>query len=110
MDRELFERVNARLSTSKPRGRNAKAPVRSIFAGIMKCQHCEGTVTRANKGEQVYLVCAAAHAKAGTCRYESVPYAQAVSAFKNHLLWTLDSAPRGNDTAAMDAKIEQIEG
>jgi DNA invertase Pin-like site-specific DNA recombinase len=81
VDRELFERVNARLSTTETRGKNAKAPVRSIFAGLMKCQHCGGTVTRVNKGEWVYLVCAAAHAKAGTCKYESVPYEEAVRAF-----------------------------
>lgn len=108
VDRELFERVNARLSTTSARGKNTSAPVRSIFAGIMKCQHCGGTVTRVNKGEQVYLVCAAAHGKSGTCKYESVPYAQAVSAFRLRLPGTLDSAPRGNNTAEMDVKIEQL--
>jgi hypothetical protein len=110
IDRELFERVNARLSTTEARGKNADAPVRSIFAGVMKCQHCGGTVTRVNKGDRVYLVCAAAHAKAGTCRYESVPYVEAVSTFKNYLAGTLDSAPRGNNTAEMDAKIERLKG
>jgi DNA invertase Pin-like site-specific DNA recombinase len=110
VDRELFERVNARLSTTEPRGRNAKRPVRSIFAGLMKCQHCGGTVTRVNKGDHVYLVCAAAHAKAGTCRYESVPYADAVVTFKNYLAWTLGSAPRGNNTAEMDTRIEGLRG
>jgi len=110
IDRELFERVNARLNTTEARGKNATAPVRSIFAGLMKCQHCGGTVTRVNKGDHVYLVCAAAHAKAGTCRYESVPYADAVGTFKNYLAETLDSAPRGNDTAEMDAKVERLRG
>jgi hypothetical protein len=109
VDRELFERVNARLSTTEARGKNAKAPVRSIFAGLVKCQHCGGTVTRVNKGEHTYLVCAAAHAKAGTCKYESVPYDQAVRAFKGSLKRTLDNAPRGNDTADIDAKIEQLQ-
>jgi DNA invertase Pin-like site-specific DNA recombinase len=109
IDRELFERVNARLSTTEPRGKNAKAPVRSIFAGLMKCQHCDGTVTRVNKGDHVYLVCATAHAKAGTHPYESVPYQQAVDAFKRRLKGTIDSAPGGNDTAEIDAKIEQLQ-
>jgi len=109
IDRELFERVNARLSTTEPRGRNAKAPVRSIFAGVMKCQYCDGTVTRVNKGDHVYLVCAAAHAKAGTHKYESVPYVEAVDAFMRGLGTTLDSAPRGNDTAQMDADIEALQ-
>ena len=110
VDRDLFERVNARLSTTAPRGKNAKEPTRSIFAGLMKCQHCGGTVTRVNKGQQVYLVCAAAHGKSGTCKYESVPYAEAVSAFRLRLLGTLDDAPTGSNTADMDAKIEQLKG
>jgi hypothetical protein len=109
VDRELFERVNARLSTTEARGKNAKAPVRSIFAGVIKCQHCGGTITRVNKGDWVYLVCAAAHAKAGTCKYESVPYEEAVEAFKRSLGITLDSAPRGNDTAQMNGEIEQLQ-
>jgi DNA invertase Pin-like site-specific DNA recombinase len=110
VDRELFERVNARLSSTEPRGRNAKAPVRSIFAGIMKCQHCDGTVTRVSKGTWVYLVCAAAHAKAGTCQYESVPYEEAVQELRRSLPRTLDSAPRGNNTAELDAKMERLKG
>ena len=110
VDRELFERVNARLSTAKPRGRNAKEPVRSIFAGAIKCQHCGGTVTRINKGNWVYLVCAAAHAKAGTCKYDSVPYEDAVRAFTAHLRGWIEEAPRGNNTATMDAEIEQLKG
>lgn len=74
----------------------------------MRCQHCDGTVTRVNKGDHVYLVCSAAHAKAGTHRYESVPYLQAVRAFKHSLRLTLDTAPRGNDTGEIEGKIEQL--
>ena len=109
IDRELFERVNARLSTTEPRGKNAKAPIRSIFAGLMKCRHCDGTVTRVNKGGYVYLVCSAAHAKAGTHPYESVPYQEAVDAFTRGLEITLGNAPRGNDTALMDSEIEALQ-
>jgi hypothetical protein len=109
VDRELFERVNASLSTTAARGRNAEGPARSIFAGIMKCQHCGGTVTRVNKGEWVYLVCSAAHGKSGTCHYESVPYLQAVTAFQRSLRRTMDTAPRGNDTAGIERRIEQLQ-
>jgi DNA invertase Pin-like site-specific DNA recombinase len=108
VDRELFERVNARLGTTAPRGRNAKAPVKSIFAGVMKCRHCGGTITRVHKGEHVYLVCAAAHAKAGTCKYESVPYHEAEGEMRRLVHRILDDAPRGNDTAEMDDKIGQL--
>jgi DNA invertase Pin-like site-specific DNA recombinase len=107
VDRELFERVNARLSTTEARGRNADAPARSIFAGLMKCQHCDGTVTRVNKGDHVYLVCSAAHAKAGTHPYESVPYAEAVDAFRRNISHTIETAPRGKDTSDMRRELEQ---
>jgi DNA invertase Pin-like site-specific DNA recombinase len=107
-DRELFERVNARLRTTEARGRNASAPVRSIFAGVLKCQHCEGTVTRVNKGEHVYLVCSAAHGRSGTCKYESVPYAEAAGEFRRTLGMTLENAPRGKDTGQMDHDIERL--
>jgi DNA invertase Pin-like site-specific DNA recombinase len=107
VDRELFERVNARLSTTEARGKNANGPVRSIFAGVMKCQYCDGTVTRVNKGHWIYLVCAAAHAKAGTHPYESVPYAEAVDAFCQNISHTIETAPRGKDTRDIEREIEQ---
>jgi DNA invertase Pin-like site-specific DNA recombinase len=108
VDRELFERVNSRLSTTEARGRNTKVPVRSIFAGVLKCQHCGGTVTRVNKGEHVYLVCSAAHGRAGTCKYESVPYHEAESEMRRVIHQVLDEAPRGNDTTEMDDRIGQL--
>jgi DNA invertase Pin-like site-specific DNA recombinase len=108
VDRELFERVNARLSTTEARGRNTKVPVRSIFAGVLKCQHCGGTVTRVNKGEHVYLVCSAAHGKSGTCKYESVPYHDAEKEMRRVIQLILDEAPRGNDTAELDTKIDRL--
>jgi hypothetical protein len=109
VDRELFERVNARLNTTGARGRNTTVPVQSIFAGVLKCQHCGGTVTRVNKGEYVYLVCSAAHGKAGICsRYESVPYHDAKREIRRIVHSVLDDAPRGNDTSEMDAKVEQL--
>jgi hypothetical protein len=107
--RELFERVNARLSTTAARGKNAKAPVRSIFAGVLKCQHCGGTVTRVNKGEWVYLVCSAAHGKSGTCKYESVPYHEAEAEMRRLVYRILDDAPRGNDTMQLDSEIAQLQ-
>jgi DNA invertase Pin-like site-specific DNA recombinase len=109
VDRELFERVNARLSTTAARGRNTKAPARSIFAGVLKCQHCGGTVTRVNKGEWVYLVCSAAHGTAGTCKYESVPYHEAEVEMRRIVHRILDDAPRGNNTAEMDRAIEKMQ-
>ena len=106
VDKELFERVASRLSTTSARGRNARAPARSIFAGLMKCQYCSGTVTRVAKGQHVYLVCAAANAKA-TCRYESVPYQQAVDALSENIPHTIEQAPRGKDTGEIESEIEK---
>ena len=77
------ERVNARLSTAKPRGRNAKEPVRSIFAGRMNhAGTAVGTVTRINKGDWVYpRMRSRIAAKCGDpAKYASVPYESAVEA------------------------------
>ena len=38
----------------------------------------------------------------------SVPYEQAVAAFKHSLPRTLDEAPRGHDTAAIDEQVAQL--
>ena len=81
VDRELFERVSSPLETTAARGRNSSREARSIFAGVLKCQHCDGTMTRVSKGEHVYLVCSAANARGGTCKYETVPYQQAEDSF-----------------------------
>src|SRR5262249_23965460 len=58
VDGELFTRVAARVQATAPRGRHAGGEVRSMFAGVLKCVHCDGTVTRVAKGKHVYLVCA----------------------------------------------------
>jgi hypothetical protein len=109
IEKELFERVASRLSTTAARGKNTAAAPRSIFAGIMKCRHCMGTVTRVTKGDHVYLVCSAANAKARTCRYESVPYQQAENALRWNIEHTVEQAPRGKDAAEIQKAIEQHE-
>ena len=51
----MFERVASRLQTTGARGKNARKPARSIFAGMIKCRYCGGTVTRVSKGRRGYL-------------------------------------------------------
>jgi DNA invertase Pin-like site-specific DNA recombinase len=109
VDRELFERVSARFSTTAARGKNATAPVRSIFAGVLKCQHCGGTVTRVGKGTYVYLVCSAAHAKASTHQYESVPYEEAEAEMRRLIEVIVEEAPRGKNTADIDREINGLQ-
>jgi DNA invertase Pin-like site-specific DNA recombinase len=109
VDRELFDRVNSRMRTTGARGKNARAPARSIFAGVIKCQHCDGTVTRVGKGTYVYLVCAAANAKAGTCRYESVPYEEAVEFLRRYIEGIIEQAPRGKNTADIEREIDRAQ-
>jgi DNA invertase Pin-like site-specific DNA recombinase len=109
VDRELFERVKSRLETTEARGRNSSRDPRSIFAGVMKCQYCDGTVTRVTKGKHVYLVCSAANARGGTCQYESVPYQQAQDSFCATLDRMIAEAPRGRDTGELEEAIRQAE-
>jgi DNA invertase Pin-like site-specific DNA recombinase len=107
IDKVVFERVASRLSTTEARGKNTHTPVRSIFAGVIKCRYCSGTVTRVSKGQHVYLVCSAANAKAGTCKYESVPYQGAEEALCENIGHTIELAPRGTNTAEIERDIEQ---
>jgi DNA invertase Pin-like site-specific DNA recombinase len=109
VNRELFERVKSRLETTAARGRNSSREPRSIFAGVMKCQYCDGTVTRVTKGKHVYLVCAAANARGGKCKYESVPYQQAEDSFCATIDFTIGDAPRGRDTADLEEAIRDAE-
>jgi hypothetical protein len=109
VDRGLFERVNSRLETTAARGRNSSREPRSIFAGVLKCQYCDGTVTRVAKGEHVYLVCAAANARGGTCKYESIPYQQAEDSFCQTRDFMIADAPRGRDTADLEEAVRQAE-
>jgi DNA invertase Pin-like site-specific DNA recombinase len=107
VDRELFERVTARRQSTAARGRNAGAEPRSIFAGVMKCAYCGGTVTRMPKGEHVYLVCTKAHAKGG-CRYQAVRYHDAEARVREIADWIVDTAPRGRSTAELEQQIESL--
>jgi DNA invertase Pin-like site-specific DNA recombinase len=110
VERELFERVSSRIGTTAPRGKNAGARVRSIFAGILKCRHCGGAVTRVSKGEHVYLVCSAANSKPRSCRYEAIPYGEAEDAFVRAIRHVIDEAPRGKDTAELERQIGMADG
>ncbi|MDD1532001.1 MULTISPECIES: recombinase family protein [unclassified Bradyrhizobium] len=107
IDRETFTRVADILSTRGTRGRNAGRAARSIFAGVLSCQHCGGTVTRVAKGQHVYLVCSAANARAGTCKYESVPYQEAEDALRLNIRQIIEDAPRGADTSGMQQEIDR---
>lgn len=109
VSRELFDAVNDRLATTAPKGRNAAAPVRNIFSGVMRCECCGGTVTRINKGEHVYLACSVARSKAGVHRNWSVPYDQAVQAFRRELKRMLRAAPIGDDMATIIERLLQLE-
>ena len=61
------------------------------------------------KGEHVYLVCAAANARGGTCKYESVPYQQAEDSFCQTSELMVAVAPRGRDTFELEEAIRQAE-
>jgi hypothetical protein len=108
VDRELFERVAARLKTTAARGRNAGVEPRSIFAGLMKCAYCSSTVTRVTKGQHVYLVCTKAQARAG-CRYQTMIYREVEERFCDAVDALLDEAPRGKDTAEIEEQITGLD-
>jgi DNA invertase Pin-like site-specific DNA recombinase len=102
----VFDRVSTQAKSRAARGRNADAEPRSIFAGVLKCAHCGGTVTRVSKGDHVYLVCSRANQRAKGCRYLTVPYSNAEAALTENPGAIVAEAPRGYDTAELEEEIE----
>ena len=78
VERHLFEAVNA-LHGGERKARTVHDGARGVvnlMAGLARCVHCGGTMTRVNKGSKAkagksYLVCAKAKAGAG-CEYRAV--------------------------------------
>jgi DNA invertase Pin-like site-specific DNA recombinase len=108
IERELFESVAARARTTAARGRNAGGQIKSLFAGLLKCSRCGGTVTRVAKANHVYLVCSLANRKAG-CLHQAVRYEHVEGALRQNARTVIDDAPRGLETEEADAKIAALE-
>jgi DNA invertase Pin-like site-specific DNA recombinase len=110
IDRELFERVASRIGAPAARGRNATAEPASIFAGVLRCAHCGGLVTRVSKGKYVYLVCSKANRKGtGACLYQAVAYKDVEQAFRRNARAIIKDAPRGQETEELEAEIARLE-
>jgi DNA invertase Pin-like site-specific DNA recombinase len=109
IERDLFERVASRARATAPRGRNAAAEPKSIFAGLLRCAHCGGTVTRMSKGEgNVYLICSRANRRLG-CKYQAVRYEDAERALLENATAIMQDAPRGRQTEDIDAEIANLD-
>jgi DNA invertase Pin-like site-specific DNA recombinase len=108
VERELFERVSARLGATAARGRNASRAVTSLVAGIAKCAHCGGSIIRVSKGDYVYLVCSRAHAKAG-CKYQAVHYCDVEEALRANIDTLFEEAPRGSATDDLQEQITALD-
>ncbi len=109
VDQDLFDRVSARTSATAPRGRNASAEIKSMFAGVLKCIHCGGTTVRVSKGRWVYLVCSRANAKANGCKYRAVRYADVEEAITINAHAIIENAPRGKTTEEVERDIGHLD-
>ncbi len=110
IDREVFERVASSARAIAARGRNAAVAPASIFAGVLKCAHCGGAVTRVSKGEYVYLVCSKANRKGtGACKYEAVRYEDVELALRRNARTIIQDAPRGPETAELESEIANLD-
>jgi DNA invertase Pin-like site-specific DNA recombinase len=109
IDRELFDRVASRAQAIAPRGRNATAEPKSIFAGLLRCAHCGGTVTRMPKGDDnVYLICSRVNRRLG-CRYQAVRYEDVERAVVQNARTIAQDAPRGKETEEIEAEIVNLD-
>lgn len=109
VDADTYWRVNRKLSTTAARGRNAKQPPKSIVAGIVFCASCGHAVTRVAKGEYVYLVCSRANMRAEGCAYKAMRYDTVESALREQARHLIKEAPRGQNTAALEKKIDAMQ-
>jgi DNA invertase Pin-like site-specific DNA recombinase len=108
IERDLFERVASRARATAARGRNAGGAIKSVFAGILKCAHCGGTVTRVAKANHVYLVCSLANRKAG-CVHQAVRYNDVEQALRQKAKTVIEDAPRGLSDEDTEAKIARLD-
>jgi DNA invertase Pin-like site-specific DNA recombinase len=108
VDRDVFARVSAQAKARAARGRYANVEPKSVFAGLLRCARCEGTVVRVAKGDYAYLVCSKANARAG-CEYLAARYDYAESALAHNAKRLVEEAPRGRDTAEIEAEIVRKE-
>lgn len=108
VDRDVYDAVALRRATTQARGRHTNAQTRSIFAGLMKCGRCGGTVLRVPKGTYVYLVCATANSTSvGKCLYRAVPYQETEDRFCAGIKGIVAEAPRGADTDELEEEIRK---
>ena len=107
VDREVFERVSAMAQTRAARGRHADQEPKNVFAGLLRCAQCGGSVVRVSKGAHVYLICSRAHQRAG-CRYLAVRYPDVEERLVEVADALVSNAPRGSDTTDLDGQIERL--
>ena len=106
IDREVFARVSTQAKARAARGRHADTAPKSVFAGLLRCARCDGSVVRVNKGDYAYLVFSKAHARAG-CEYVAMRYHDAEKRVIETVKGLVAEAPRGRDTADIEAEIKQ---
>jgi DNA invertase Pin-like site-specific DNA recombinase len=109
VDAETYWRVNRKLSTKAPRGRNATQPTKAITAGITFCATCGRAVTRVTKQAYIYLVCSRANMRAEGCEYRAVRYDAVEEALRTNVRKLIKEAPRGKSAAALDKQIEALQ-
>jgi Recombinase zinc beta ribbon domain/Recombinase len=113
VDRDVFARVSAQAKARAARGRHADNAPKSVFAGLLRCARCGDTVIRVVKsskvrGRYVYLVCSKAHARAG-CEYAAMRYHDAEKRIIETVKVLVEEAPRGRDTADIEAEIKNLD-
>ncbi|WLC16674.1 recombinase family protein [Bradyrhizobium diazoefficiens] len=109
VDADTYWKVSRKLSTTAARGRNAKQPPKSIVSGIVFCATCGHAVTRVAKGDYVYLVCSRANMRADGCTYKAMRYDTVESALRENARRLVKEAPRGQNTATLEKKIDALQ-
>ena len=109
---DLFQQVQEAQKTRSPlRGRHTGKTLHNVFAGLLRCPVCTGTMTVVHKGPgggSRKVVCTNARAGGG-CAYHSIPYAPLEDAFLHdgdYLLANAPHAAHGDDFLLKASELE----
>jgi DNA invertase Pin-like site-specific DNA recombinase len=114
IDSDTWQRVQTMQRAKGPKGqRTSSKNIRNLFAGLLRCPNCGGTMRLENKGAykghpQQYAYCAAADHNAG-CAKQPVNYRRLQDAFMGKWQYLLAKMPKGKATSKLERELANTE-
>jgi DNA invertase Pin-like site-specific DNA recombinase len=122
IDRETWDRVQAMRSGHKSagKGKHTTGKLNNLFAGLLQCPKCNGSMFLRDHGVRVWngkpyphrsVVCYAAHSSKGVlCARTGVAYDRIEQAFLRKWKELLDTMPGGVATEDLEVELANTDG